>query len=131
MPAANSAGTERANLLGLPNTSGAFPYHPGYSEVGRVVAVGRAVSAWEASVPALPADFAATVAAKAAARPRLQVVEGGGAAKPAAGEATAKPNATRGKEDPIVTREAYENLHEQLATTEELLEDALAERGED
>ena len=24
-----SAGTERANLVGLPNTSGRFPYHPG------------------------------------------------------------------------------------------------------
>lgn len=38
-----SAGTERANLLGLPNTSGAFPYYPGYSGVGRVVAVGEGV----------------------------------------------------------------------------------------
>jgi 2-desacetyl-2-hydroxyethyl bacteriochlorophyllide A dehydrogenase len=38
-----SAGTERANLLGLPNTSGAFPYHPGYSGVGRVVALGEGV----------------------------------------------------------------------------------------
>lgn len=35
-----SAGTERANLMGLPNTSGRFPFCPGYSGVGRVVAVG-------------------------------------------------------------------------------------------
>lgn len=38
-----SAGTERANLLGLPNTSGAFPYYPGYSGVGRVLALGEGV----------------------------------------------------------------------------------------
>ena len=35
-----SAGTERANLMNLPNTSLKFPYHPGYSGVGRVIAVG-------------------------------------------------------------------------------------------
>lgn len=39
-----SAGTERANLLGLPNTSGSFPYYPGYSGVGRVAALGEGVS---------------------------------------------------------------------------------------
>jgi len=38
-----SAGTERANLINLPNTSGKFPYHPGYSGVGRVIAVGDGV----------------------------------------------------------------------------------------
>ncbi len=38
-----SAGTERANLLNLPNTSGSFPYYPGYSGVGRVIAVGEGV----------------------------------------------------------------------------------------
>lgn len=38
-----SAGTERANLLNLPNTSGGFPYHPGYCGVGRVIAVGDGV----------------------------------------------------------------------------------------
>ncbi|MFW5869001.1 MAG: zinc-dependent alcohol dehydrogenase [Armatimonadota bacterium] len=38
-----SAGTERANLLNLPNTSGGFPYRPGYCGVGRVVAVGEGV----------------------------------------------------------------------------------------
>lgn len=38
-----SAGTERANLLGLPNTSGAFPYYPGYCGLGRVTALGDAV----------------------------------------------------------------------------------------
>ncbi|MCC7495830.1 MAG: zinc-binding alcohol dehydrogenase [Fimbriimonadaceae bacterium] len=35
-----SAGTERANLIGLPNTSGQFPFYPGYCGVGRVIAVG-------------------------------------------------------------------------------------------
>ncbi len=86
-----------------------------------------------AEVPAvLPEDSAAGSHQGCSHAPRRGGVGSGGvAAKPAAGEATAKPNATRGKEDPIVTREAYENLHEQLATTEELLEDALAERGED
>ena len=38
-----SAGTERANLVGLPNTSGQFPYHPGYSGVGRVISIGDGV----------------------------------------------------------------------------------------
>ena len=38
-----SAGTERANLMNLPNTSLKFPYHPGYSGVGRVIALGDGV----------------------------------------------------------------------------------------
>ena len=38
-----SAGTERANLMNLPNTSGGFPYHPGYCGIGRVIAVGDGV----------------------------------------------------------------------------------------
>lgn len=38
-----SAGTERANLMNLPNTSGGFPYHPGYCGVGRVTALGEGV----------------------------------------------------------------------------------------
>lgn len=38
-----SAGTERANLMNLPNTSGAFPYYPGYCGLGRVTALGDGV----------------------------------------------------------------------------------------
>ncbi len=38
-----SAGTERANLLNLPNTSGGFPYRPGYCGIARVVAIGDGV----------------------------------------------------------------------------------------
>ena len=38
-----SAGTERANLMNLPNTSGGFPYHAGYCGVGRVIALGEGV----------------------------------------------------------------------------------------
>lgn len=38
-----SAGTERANLMNLPNTSLKFPYHPGYCGIGRVIAVGDRV----------------------------------------------------------------------------------------
>jgi len=38
-----SAGTERANLMNLPNTSMKFPYYPGYSGIGRVIAVGDGV----------------------------------------------------------------------------------------
>lgn len=38
-----SAGTERANLMNLPNTSGGFPYYPGYCGIGRVIAVGDGV----------------------------------------------------------------------------------------
>ena len=39
-----SAGTERANLMNLPNTSLQFPYYPGYSGVGRVIAIGDGVA---------------------------------------------------------------------------------------
>lgn len=38
-----SAGTERANLMNLPNTSGGFPYYPGYCGIGRVIAAGDGV----------------------------------------------------------------------------------------
>lgn len=38
-----SAGTERANLMNLPNTSLTFPYHPGYCGIGRVIAIGDGV----------------------------------------------------------------------------------------
>jgi 2-desacetyl-2-hydroxyethyl bacteriochlorophyllide A dehydrogenase len=38
-----SAGTERANLLNLPNTSGEFPYYPGYCGIGHVTALGEGV----------------------------------------------------------------------------------------
>jgi len=41
-----SAGTERANLLCLPNTVSAehgFPHYPGYSAAGRVIAIGNEV----------------------------------------------------------------------------------------
>lgn len=38
-----SAGTERANLIALPNTSGGFPWQPGYCGVGQVIAVGDGV----------------------------------------------------------------------------------------
>lgn len=44
-----SAGTERANLVRLPNTHTAergFPYHPGYSGAGRVCAVGDGVDSF-------------------------------------------------------------------------------------
>jgi L-iditol 2-dehydrogenase len=36
-----SPGTERAFFLGLPNAQARFPYYPGYSNVGRVVALGE------------------------------------------------------------------------------------------
>ncbi len=39
-----SAGTERANLMGLPNTSLTFPYYPGYCGIGRVIALGDGVT---------------------------------------------------------------------------------------
>lgn len=42
-----SAGTETANLLGLPNTSGQFPWRPGYSSSGRVLRVGEGVADFE------------------------------------------------------------------------------------
>lgn len=38
-----SAGTERANLLNLPNTSNVFPFHPGYCGIGRVIDAGEGV----------------------------------------------------------------------------------------
>ncbi len=43
-----SAGTERANLMGLPNTTtaggGGFPFCPGYCGAGRVIAIGDDVT---------------------------------------------------------------------------------------
>jgi 2-desacetyl-2-hydroxyethyl bacteriochlorophyllide A dehydrogenase len=39
-----SPGTERAFLLGLPNAQGGYPTRPGYSNIGRVVDVGKAVT---------------------------------------------------------------------------------------
>ncbi len=38
-----SAGTEIANLKGLPNTSGCFPFYPGYCGSGRILEIGSAV----------------------------------------------------------------------------------------
>ncbi len=38
-----SAGTERANLVNLPNTSGQFPYYPGYCGIARIIEVGDGV----------------------------------------------------------------------------------------
>ena len=42
-----SPGTERAFLLGLPNARGSYPSRPGYSNIGRVIAVGTAVTGYE------------------------------------------------------------------------------------
>ena len=39
-----SGGTEKANLLGLPNTVSGFPRRLGYSRCGRVVKVGEKVT---------------------------------------------------------------------------------------
>ena len=39
-----SPGTERAFLLGLPNAQGSYPTRPGYSNIGRVIDVGKAVT---------------------------------------------------------------------------------------
>ena len=39
-----SPGTERAFLLGLPNAQGRYPTHPGYSNIGVIVEVGKAVT---------------------------------------------------------------------------------------
>lgn len=53
-----SAGTERANLIGLPNTSGTFPHRPGYCGLGRVTEVGDGVTGialGERALAALPA----------------------------------------------------------------------------
>ncbi|PJB60693.1 MAG: alcohol dehydrogenase [Armatimonadetes bacterium CG_4_9_14_3_um_filter_66_14] len=48
-----SAGTERANLVGLPNTSGKFPFYPGYCGIGRVLALGDGVGNVEVGERAL------------------------------------------------------------------------------
>ncbi|MXY99688.1 zinc-binding alcohol dehydrogenase [Candidatus Poribacteria bacterium] len=39
-----SPGTERAFLLGLPNAQGSYPSRPGYSNIGSVIEVGKAVT---------------------------------------------------------------------------------------
>lgn len=42
-----SPGTERAVLCGLPGARRTFPYLPGYSTVGRIVKIGKAVKGYE------------------------------------------------------------------------------------
>jgi len=42
-----SPGTERAFLLGLPNAQGSYPSRPGYSNIGKVIAVGKHVTECE------------------------------------------------------------------------------------
>jgi 2-desacetyl-2-hydroxyethyl bacteriochlorophyllide A dehydrogenase len=49
-----SVGTERAQYLRLPNAQLAFPYRPGYSGAGRVVAAGSNVSLKEGALVAVP-----------------------------------------------------------------------------
>src|SRR5207302_5028910 len=39
-----SPGTERAFFLGLPNAETRFPTYPGYSNIGRVIALGEGVT---------------------------------------------------------------------------------------
>jgi hypothetical protein len=48
----------------------------------------------------------------------------------ATNEPKAKTTKAAEKDEPMVPRVVYERLREELTTTEELLEDALAERGE-
>ncbi len=42
-----SPGTERAFLLGLPNATGRYPSRPGYSNIGKITAIGSGVSGWQ------------------------------------------------------------------------------------
>jgi predicted dehydrogenase/NADPH:quinone reductase-like Zn-dependent oxidoreductase len=62
-----SPGTERAQYLRLPNAQLDFPYRPGYSAAGRVLAVGRGVTGFDAgdlvAVPRVPHSSVATVPA--------------------------------------------------------------------
>ncbi len=51
-------------------------------------------------------------------------------AQPSAAVRSANPKPKAAPEEPVVTLAAYETLREDLDATEELLEDALAERGE-
>ena len=39
-----SPGTERAFLLGLPNAQGRYPARPGYSNIGRIIEVGKGIT---------------------------------------------------------------------------------------
>ncbi len=41
-----SPGTERAFLLGLPNAQGRYPSRPGYSNIGRVIEIGKNVTGY-------------------------------------------------------------------------------------
>ncbi len=42
-----SPGTERAFLLGLPNAQGGYPSRPGYSNIGTVIEIGKAVTSYK------------------------------------------------------------------------------------
>ncbi len=62
-----SPGTERAWLLGLPNTPGIYPQRAGYSNIGQVVACGANVAGWQPGQRvASPAPHARLVAMDAA-----------------------------------------------------------------
>ena len=41
-----SPGTERAFLLSLPNARGGYPSRPGYSNIGKIVEIGKNVSGY-------------------------------------------------------------------------------------
>lgn len=61
-----SPGTERAFYVGLPNASQPFPYYPGYSNVGQVIALGAAVERLKLGERVIsPSPHASHVIAKA------------------------------------------------------------------
>src|SRR5947209_12786827 len=60
-----SPGTERAFFLGLPNTDTRFPGYPGYSSVGRVIALGEAGARSGDAEPLGVGDRVATAAGHA------------------------------------------------------------------
>lgn len=60
-----SPGTERAFFLGLPNAETRFPCYPGYSSIGRVIALGAAAGRAQSGVPLGIGDRVATAAGHA------------------------------------------------------------------
>ncbi len=88
--------------------------------------------AGRAEIPAVPAEVGASERlTRSVARGPAGAGSVANPSESAPQPAVTKAKPAREKEEPMVPRVAYERLSDRLATTEDLLEDVLAERAED
>ncbi len=83
-----------------------------------------------AGVGSIPAEEKRRAIRQTASAPRSRPAAARSAG-PAKNTAEDDTNSPRAKAEPMVTRVAYEQLHEKLTNTEELLQDVLSEAAED